>query len=311
MSELKKKFGLILKNKEKVTKNVSICVGNIFGIDEDLEPKPVDARKIETNIGSSISIKLSKAELEKALDEDASICQYDELFDKMEEKKKLADPRRSDESKKPKYIENLLQTAAFRKREKARRMDRKIQKEREEEGDNFDDTEVYVTETYRKKLEERESEEKILKLKEKIDQSNSVTKKGDMSHFYRQYLLKEQDARSIAIEAPITVKKNETSIDEVTQSDSGPSKTPVEEKLAEKPERKFGLNPMKPASNDLELATFDADLLLANVKKDKYEIYKIRNDKTAIENAMQRYIERRKNNILEKFVIIDNRNYND
>ncbi|KAF0987567.1 hypothetical protein HZS_1837 [Henneguya salminicola] len=92
------RFGLIIKKKATITKNVSTAVGNIFGAD-DPEPESLklfDPREVDTNIGSSISLKLSKAELDKALQEDASVCQYDELYDEMEEKKRLADPRRAE-----------------------------------------------------------------------------------------------------------------------------------------------------------------------------------------------------------------------
>lgn len=48
----------------------------------------------------------------------------------------------------PKYIANLLKSAAVRKREQERRIERGVQKERENEGDQFADKESFVTAAY-------------------------------------------------------------------------------------------------------------------------------------------------------------------
>ena len=60
----------------------------------------------------------------------------------------------------PKYIGNLLKAAEQRKKEYDRRMEKKIQKERENEKDTFQDKEQFVTSAYKKKmLEMQEAEE--------------------------------------------------------------------------------------------------------------------------------------------------------
>jgi len=56
--------------------------------------------------------------------------------------------------RKPRYIESLLKHAEIRNREKERRLERQVQKEREAEGDEFADKESFVTSAYRKKMEE-------------------------------------------------------------------------------------------------------------------------------------------------------------
>ena len=48
----------------------------------------------------------------------------------------------------PKYIEALLKSAAFRKRDYERQVDRKVHREREKEGDEFDDKDAFVTGAY-------------------------------------------------------------------------------------------------------------------------------------------------------------------
>lgn len=62
---------------------------------------------------------------------------------------------------KPKYIAGLLKAAEIRKKEDKRRAEKKIQKEREKEGNEFEDKEVFVTGAYKKKMQEiQEQEEK-------------------------------------------------------------------------------------------------------------------------------------------------------
>lgn len=48
----------------------------------------------------------------------------------------------------PKYIAGLLKSAAARKREFERTVERQVQKEREKEQGEFDDKEAFVTEAY-------------------------------------------------------------------------------------------------------------------------------------------------------------------
>lgn len=55
----------------------------------------------------------------------------------------------------------MLKAAETRKKEDERRAEKKIQKEREKEGSEFEDKEVFVTGAYKKKmLEMQEQEEK-------------------------------------------------------------------------------------------------------------------------------------------------------
>ena len=61
----------------------------------------------------------------------------------------------------------------------------KVQKEREEEGDEFADKEKFVTSAYRKKMEEMQKLDEEEKKKEAMEQMLDVTKQKDMSGFYR------------------------------------------------------------------------------------------------------------------------------
>lgn len=101
--------------------------------------------------------------MQRALDQDPTVYQYDEIYDDMSQKKQELEHLKVSPEKKPKYIHNLLKTAEKRKKENERRLERQIQKEREAEGDMFKDKEEFITSSYKQKLEEfkkAEEEEK-------------------------------------------------------------------------------------------------------------------------------------------------------
>lgn len=59
-----------------------------------------------------------------------------------------------------------------------------IQKEREKEGDEFKDKEVFVTTAYKKKLEELRIEEEKEKREEYLETVGDVTKQSDLGKHY-------------------------------------------------------------------------------------------------------------------------------
>lgn len=126
-------------------------------------------------------IKLTQ---EKALNEDPTVYQYDEIYEEMvckKDKEKV----KTKEEKKPQYIENLMKAANKRKIENERRIERQVQKEREKEGDEFKDKEVFVTSAYKKKLEEMRLEEEKEKREEYLENIGDVMKQRDLGGFYR------------------------------------------------------------------------------------------------------------------------------
>ncbi|CAG4978930.1 unnamed protein product [Parnassius apollo] len=177
-----KKYGLILAEKPKNKQPTFQATRNVFGDDTDSDDesnkKPV-LLKPSDNIN-----RQSKITQEKAVLEDPTVYQYDEIYDSMtiqkEEKKE-----KNKEVKKPKYIENLIKAASKRKIENERRLERQIQKEREKEGDEFADKEVFVTSAYKKKLEEMRQEEEREKYEEYLESIGDVTKQKDLGGFYR------------------------------------------------------------------------------------------------------------------------------
>lgn len=179
------KYGLILPEKSN-QKNLTFQAKlNIFGEESDSEEE--DNKKSSLLLRPSHNInRQAKISQEKAVLEDPTVYQYDEIYDSMVSEKKGSSTKSKEEKvKKPKYIENLLKTANKRKIENERRIERQVQKEREKEGDEFADKEVFVTSAYKKKLEELRQEEEKEKREEYLENIGDVTKQSDLGGFYR------------------------------------------------------------------------------------------------------------------------------
>eukprot|EP00794_Sanderia_malayensis_P013875 gene13875-15323_t len=188
-----KKYGLIIPKSS--SSSIKGNLGKSASIFQS-EDSDNDEKKKKAAINKELNIlaekkkqtRQTKGEIEKAIKEDPNVYQYDEIYDQMEEQKIQVGAQKMEQNKKPKYIANLLKSAEFRKREEERRIERKVDKERQKEGDEFADKEAFVTSAYRQKMIERAEEEERLKRQEAIDAANDVTKMKDLSKFYRHLL---------------------------------------------------------------------------------------------------------------------------
>ncbi|EDV95206.1 nuclear speckle splicing regulatory protein 1 [Drosophila grimshawi] len=122
---------------------------------------------------------------EKALAEDPTIFQYDELYDEMDNKREEAKETKRLEPRKAKYIGRLMEHAERRKLENELRIERQVQKEREAEGETYKDKETYVTAAYRKKLESIRQLQEQDQRDEYLEAIGDVTKQKDLDGFYR------------------------------------------------------------------------------------------------------------------------------
>lgn len=100
--------------------------------DEDSDSDESDSSK--PIFQKPILQKKIEIEREKALEEDPTVYQYDEIYDDMAKQKNECKLSKKWVDKKPKYISNLIKAAERRKRENERRLERQVQKEREAEG---------------------------------------------------------------------------------------------------------------------------------------------------------------------------------
>ncbi|CAG8476356.1 14166_t:CDS:2 [Gigaspora margarita] len=166
------------------------------GSDKNYYTKTVNQQLLSSKINQSVQEKYKEA-----LEEDPTVFAYDEVYDDMksvERKRKEELKGKNDGSvKKPKYVEEILKAAETRQRDYIRAQERKIQKEREAEGDEFDDKETFVTSAYKAQQEELRKAEEEEKQREKNDGAGGK----NMANFYRNLLDQTSSAKAAAIEA--------------------------------------------------------------------------------------------------------------
>lgn len=100
--------------------------------------------------------KAAEREHQKAEAEDPTIFDYDGNYDEIQaiKNEKKEEARKADKNRESKYAENIIKAHARRQLEQFSREERQQLREREKEGDEFDDKEVFVTGAYRKQQEE-------------------------------------------------------------------------------------------------------------------------------------------------------------
>lgn len=154
-----------------------------FASDSESEDEP-ERKRVSIDVNSSQK-RIARVMQEDALKEDPTIFQYDEVYDDITATREEAKKAKSTEVRESKYISRLLVTAEKRKLEHETRLERKVQKEREAEGDMFKDKEVFVTASYRAKLEALKKAEEEAQREEYLEGIGDVRKQKDLSGFYR------------------------------------------------------------------------------------------------------------------------------
>ncbi|XP_014234366.1 nuclear speckle splicing regulatory protein 1 [Trichogramma pretiosum] len=180
-----KKYGLILPKAKAALSAPK--VGNVFGNDDDSDAEDGSQSVKKALRGENEKNKMKTKhhiQLQKALQVDPTIFQYDEVYDEIE-KAKEEEKAHYKVDNKPKYIQNLLKSAELRKKEQELRKDRIIQKEIEAEDNMFPDKERFVTSSYKAKLEESKKFQEDLDYKDKLEAIADVSKQKDMTGFYR------------------------------------------------------------------------------------------------------------------------------
>lgn len=115
----------------------------------------------------------------------------------MTSSKKVKEVSAKKQDLKPKYIHNLKEAAERRKRENECRIERKVQKEREAEGDMYKDKEVFVTETHRRNLEKMMQLHEDEARMDRLEAIADVTKQPDISGFYRHLYSQTIDKKPV------------------------------------------------------------------------------------------------------------------
>ncbi|KAF8910958.1 coiled-coil domain-containing protein 55-domain containing protein [Gymnopilus junonius] len=158
-------------------------------VDEQNEPKISKTGRsgpLPHSVESSKAMQKRMA-AEKMVDE--TVYEYDEVWDKMQEaKQRLQAAKEADAAvRKPKYIQGLLSSAATRKLDHLRAEEKMMQREREAEGDLYQDKESFVTQAYKEQMEEVRRAEEEEKRREEARKKQGGSSTG-LTHFYRQLL---------------------------------------------------------------------------------------------------------------------------
>ncbi len=159
-----------------------------------------DASQPTSDLASAFSAR-KHADAAEALD--PSIYDYDASYDAFKaassRKKGGGDGDGDGEARpKPQYMSNLRRMAEVRERDRRIAEDKKMQREREAEGDAFDDKEKFVTEAYKKQQEENRRLEEEERRREAAEAAKAA-ETGGMTGFYKQ-LLERDEARQAAIQ---------------------------------------------------------------------------------------------------------------
>jgi len=219
-----KKYGLIMPSKaEPLTRANPLANSkmsnkpSIFGHDSSDSDEGAGAgedwvkKSLKVKANNSGLKKQAKIQMAKALEEDPTVFQYDEVYDDIERKKEVEKESKKDVDRKPKYVHNLLKAADERQKEFERRIERQVQKEREAEGNEFADKESFVTSAYRKKMEEIAKQEEEEARMARIEAALDVTKQNNMDGFYRHLYRQTMGEEKGQIESKIKKEEPEES----------------------------------------------------------------------------------------------------
>ncbi|EMD38398.1 hypothetical protein CERSUDRAFT_49596 [Gelatoporia subvermispora B] len=162
--------------------------------DEPVDAAPTASRDRDVEVNKKLlaqNVEMSKTmkkRMEQEMRVDSTVFEYDEVWDKMQEAKLRQKEAKEADTKvrKPKYINGLLQSAATRRLDHLRAEEKMIQREREAEGDEFEDKPAYVTEGYKEQLAEMRRAEEEEQKREELEKKKNTG--GGLAQFYRKML---------------------------------------------------------------------------------------------------------------------------
>ncbi|KAL6869337.1 hypothetical protein ACO1O0_000662 [Amphichorda felina] len=188
-------------------------------------PKLKSKTQPNAMFGDLSSALSSRKNAEAAAELDASVYEYDAVYDSLKPQKPAA---AEDRDRRPKYMRGLLEAAEVRKRDALIAEEKKIARDREAEGEEYDGKEKFVTEAYRKQQEENKRIEEEEKRREEAEAKKNQT--GGMSGFYKNLLDRNEQRHSEVVKAAENVAKDgpkqEEKLDETKEAgaDKGEAK---------------------------------------------------------------------------------------
>lgn len=156
-----------------------------------------------TNLSALRSAKLHD---EQASQLDASVYDYDGVYDTFRPATNTKSKGSDAASSGPKYMSTLLASTEQRKRDHERAREKAIQRERENEGDEFKDKEAFVTSAYKaQQVEMRKAEEEEAK---RLEEEEEKRRRGAGMMDFNKRMLEREEERMKAIAEAEERKKN-------------------------------------------------------------------------------------------------------
>ncbi|KAF2714540.1 hypothetical protein K504DRAFT_456757 [Pleomassaria siparia CBS 279.74] len=163
--------------------------------------KAIPKKDDPTTLVNLASMKEAERRAQEAIEVDASIYDYDAAYDALHAKSaiKAAAERQDALERRPKYMDNLIESTELRKKDLLRAKDKILQREREAEGDEFADKDKFVTGAYKLQQEEARKAEEEEAIRQEAEEKNR--RKTGMQGFHRQMLMQEEKRHQEAMEA--------------------------------------------------------------------------------------------------------------
>eukprot|EP01052_Picozoa_sp_SAG31_P038270 SAG31_NODE_5080_length_2754_cov_2.367232_4_plen_139_part_00 len=113
-----KKYGLVQPKKKKP----AIAAFANAGAGEESDEEMTVNQQIQAASMAKMRQKKLQAEYSAALQEDATVFEYDGVYDDMQQTRaaSAASRKKTEAARKPKYIENIMKMAEYKKREEER-----------------------------------------------------------------------------------------------------------------------------------------------------------------------------------------------
>lgn len=127
-----------------------------------VQPPARPSKAIPSQNGNLSAAHTASKHTQTAQSLDPTIYDYDGVYDSLHAPSPSSITTSKDESKKPRYMSQLLAASEVRKRDAVRAKEKMLAKEREAEGDEFADKEKFVTAAYKRQqaaMREAEAEE--------------------------------------------------------------------------------------------------------------------------------------------------------
>ncbi|KAJ7063325.1 coiled-coil domain-containing protein 55-domain containing protein [Mycena amicta] len=181
-----------------------------FGDDDPVDAAPTSSVSLDKNAAANKKLlaqnvhtsRTTKKRMEAEKKVDATVYEYDEVWDKMQDAKARQKEAKELEAqeRKPKYIHGLLNSAQTRRLDYLRAEEKLMQRDREAEGDEFADKEKFVTQAYKDQMAKvREAEEEEKKRDELLKKQGGSL--SGMAHFYRQLLQESEQKHEATVAA--------------------------------------------------------------------------------------------------------------